>query len=401
MPRPTIANRALPRLLPRVFARWKSGPYGYTQAKSLVYSKTGNPGEVLHLHAHSISPTIPSSQVLLRTLAAPINPADINTVQGTYGIKPAFSQLIGTSEPSAIPGNEAVFEVLSAGSGVSHLSPGDWVIPASSGFGTWRTHVLADASTLMPIDKTGLTTTQAATVSVNPSTAYRLLRLYGPQNKPQGTMTPLAPNSGSWFVQNGANSGVGRAAIQLGRLWGLRSINVVRERATPAETEALKAELKELGATVVVTDAEFTAREWSAQLAEILGKGEEVGLGLNCVGGKSLTAMARTLGYGGSLVTYGAMAARERTQVPAGLMIFKDIRLLGFWLTRWNQTDAEGRRITINDILELMRQGRFVDVPYIEQKWEWDTGEKELAGMVQNGLEGFRGGKGIFMFGET
>ncbi|KAL5604870.1 hypothetical protein BROUX41_001799 [Berkeleyomyces rouxiae] len=401
MLRPVLNKQQPTRLLPRICARWKSGPYGYTQAKSLVYSNTGNPEEVLHLHSHSISPTIPSSQVLLRTLASPINPADINTVQGTYGIKPTFSQLIGTSEPSAIPGNEAVFEVLSTGSGVSHLSPGDWVIPASSGFGTWRTHALADASALMPIDKTGLTTTQVATVSVNPSTAYRLLRMYGPQNKPQGPMTPLAPNSGAWFVQNGANSGVGRSAIQFGRLWGLRSINVVRERTTPAETEALKAELTELGATAVVTDAEFTAREWPAQLAEILGKGEQVGLGLNCVGGKSLTAMARTLGHGGSLVTYGAMAARERTQVPAGLMIFKDIRLLGFWLTRWNQTDPEGRRVTINDILELTRQGRFVDVPYNEQKWEWETDEKQLASTVQKGLDGFRGGKGIFMFGDT
>jgi hypothetical protein len=27
--------------------RWKSGPYGYTQAKALVYSKYGEPGDVL------------------------------------------------------------------------------------------------------------------------------------------------------------------------------------------------------------------------------------------------------------------------------------------------------------------------------------------------------------------
>jgi trans-2-enoyl-CoA reductase len=27
--------------------RWKSGPYGYTQAKALVYSKYGEPSDVL------------------------------------------------------------------------------------------------------------------------------------------------------------------------------------------------------------------------------------------------------------------------------------------------------------------------------------------------------------------
>ncbi|KKA30817.1 hypothetical protein TD95_005056 [Thielaviopsis punctulata] len=399
MMRPAVLRQA-PRLIPRTDIRWKSGMYGYTQAKSLVYTKVGNPDEVLFVHKSSISPSIPASQVLLRTLAAPINPADINTIQGTYGVKPAYSSLNGTADPSAIGGNEGVFEVVSAGSQVSDtFKPGDWVIPASSGFGTWRTHALADANTLMSIDKTGLTPTQAATVSVNPSTAYRILRMYGPEKNLRG-MTPLEPNSGKWFIQNGANSGVGRAAVQFGKLWGLRSINVIRERDTPEATEALKKELFDLGATEVVTHAEFTSRDWSDRLKSILGK-DEIGLGMNCVGGKSLTAMARSMGHGGSIVTYGAMAAREPSQVPAGLMIFKDIRLLGFWLTRWNQNDPDGRRTTINDILEMMRQRRFVDVPYIEQKWDWDTEDAKLTSIVQKGLEGFRGGKGIFMFGDT
>ena len=35
------------RLLPRTFVRRKSGPYGYTQAKALVFSQYGEPSEVL------------------------------------------------------------------------------------------------------------------------------------------------------------------------------------------------------------------------------------------------------------------------------------------------------------------------------------------------------------------
>ena len=50
---------------------------------------------------------------------------------------------------------------------------------------------------------------------------------------------------------------MGRAAIQLGRLWNLKSINVIRERPSAEETEALKAELRDLGASKVVTEKDL------------------------------------------------------------------------------------------------------------------------------------------------
>jgi trans-2-enoyl-CoA reductase len=386
-----------------IAARYKSGPYGYTQAKALVFSKPGEPSEVLSLHTHSISPSIPSNSVLVRALAAPINPADINTVQGTYGSKPPFTSLIGTSEPSAIPGNEGVFEVVSAGSPSSSLQKGDWVIPAIGQFGTWRTHAVDEAEKFIKIDKEGLTPTQVATVSVNPCTAYRILRHYGPNAGLQAGlgMRPLEVGSGQWFIQNGANSGVGRAAIQFGKLWGLRSINVIRDRDTPEATETLKKELLDLGADVVVTESQFLSREWRDQLAEITRKGrEEIGLGLNCVGGKSATAVARSLGSGATLVSYGGMA-KQPVQLPLGLLIFKDIRFTGFWLSRLNEQDPTGRRHAINDILQIIRSGQFRDVPIEEVKWDWDTEEETLRNAVQQGLQGFRKGKGVFTFGET
>ncbi|KAK7209719.1 hypothetical protein V2G26_016897 [Clonostachys chloroleuca] len=387
--------------VPSLAVRRKSGPYGYTQAKALVFSKPGEPADVLSLHSHSISPSLPASSVLVRSLAAPINPADINTVQGTYGAKPPFTSLIGTSEPSATPGNEGVFEVLSSSS--PDFAKGDWVIPAISQFGTWRTHAVAEASKFIKVDKAGLSPLQVATVSVNPCTAYRILRHYGPNAgvKAGLGMRPLEVGSGEWFIQNGANSGVGRAAIQFGKLWGLRSINVVRERETEEATAALRRELEDLGADVIVTESQFMSREWRDRLAEITRQGrEQIGLGLNCVGGKSATAIARSLGEGATMVTYGGMA-KQPVALPVGLLIFKDIRFLGFWLSKWNEKDVEGRKHMINDILSLIRAGKFQDVPVDEVKWDWDTEESALRDAVQGGLQGFRKGKGVFVFGET
>ncbi|KAM0439752.1 hypothetical protein ACHAPT_000846 [Fusarium lateritium] len=398
--RPSAKLQRLPAV---AAARYLSGPYGYTQAKALVFSKYGEPSDVLQLHRHSISPSIPSNSVLVRSLAAPINPADINTVQGTYGSKPPFTSLIGTAEPSVVPGNEGVFEVVSVGSPSSSLQKGDWVIPAIGQFGTWRTHAVDEADKFIKIDKEGLTPTQVATVSVNPCTAYRILRHYGPNAGPKEGlgMRPLEVNSGQWFIQNGANSGVGRAAIQFGKRWGLRSINVVRDRDTPEATEALVKELQDLGADVVVTESQFLSREWRDKLADITRGGrEQIGLGLNCVGGKSATQIARALGDGGSMVTYGGMA-KQPVSLPVGLLIFKDIRFVGFWLSRWNERDPAGRKHMINDILDIVRSGQFRDVPIDEVKWDWETEEETLRNAVQQGLQGFRNGKGVFVFGET
>ncbi|KAK7754629.1 mitochondrial 2-enoyl thioester reductase [Diatrype stigma] len=387
---------------PLTSVRYKSGPYGYTQAKALVFSKFGEPSDVLKIHTHSISPTLPADSVLLRTLAAPINPADVNTIQGTYGVKPTFSPLIGTAEPSAIPGNEGVFEVQASTSPA--LAKGDWVIPARTGFGTWRTHAVAAAADLIPIRKDGpegaLNRLQAATVAVNPCSAYRMLRDFVGADSGSGGGGPM--REGDWFLQNGANSGVGRAAIQLGRRWGLRSINVVRARPTAEATEALRAELTALGATHVVTEEEFLTREFGPRLASWTRDAgpQGVRLGLNCVGGKSAQTVARNLGPAATMVTYGGMA-RQPVALPTGQLIFRDLRLRGFWLSRWADADVAAKRATVEEILEMCRRGEFADVPVNEVRWDWEAEEGVLRGAVQGTLEGFRGGKGVFVFEET
>ncbi|KAL1839295.1 hypothetical protein VTJ49DRAFT_1658 [Mycothermus thermophilus] len=400
--------------------RFKSGPYGYTQSKALVFTRFGEPADVLHLHTHSISPTLPQGAVLLRTLAAPVNPADVNTIQGTYGARPDFASqdpnsptnktrlLLGTPEPAAVPGNEGCFEVTAVGPGVDagKLKRGNWVIPAGPGFGTFRTHALVEDAVgrLVKVDGTGLSPVQVATVSVNPCSAYRMLRDYvdlvGESVRRFASADP--PRGGMWFIQNGANSGVGRAAIQLGRLWGLRSINVVRERETVEETEGLKAELKELGADVVVTEKEFLDRSFGARLKEEWTRGgrEPVLLGLNCVGGQSASAMVKALGPRGCMVTYGGMS-RQSFPFPTGPAIFKRLRFEGFWLTEWGKENPEEKRRMINEILDLMRQGKFKQMPVQEVKWDWDTEEQVLKDAIQGTLAGFRSGKGLFVFGDT
>lgn len=133
-----------------------------------------------------------SNEVLVRWLAAPINPADINQIQGVYPIKPPVP---------AVGGNEGCAVVEKVGTNVANLKVGDHVIPLNSGLGTWTQYGVYDASNLFHVDNS-LPVYHAATLQVNPSTAYRMLKDF----------VQLSP--GDFVVQNGANSAAGRYVIQ-------------------------------------------------------------------------------------------------------------------------------------------------------------------------------------------
>lgn len=327
----------------------------------------------------------------LRLLTAPMNPADVNQIQGVYPSKPPFETALGTVEPSAVGGNEGAFEVISTGAGVKNLSKGDWVIMKRTGQGTWRTHAQLDESQLIRIEnKEGLTPLQIGTVSVNPVTAYRMIRDFCDWDWMRA--------GEEWLIQNGANSGVGRAAIQLGREWGIKTLNVVRQRKTPEETEALKQELKDLGATVVVTEEEMLEGNFRDMVKEATRQGREpIRLALNCVGGKNATALAKTLAPNSHMVTYGAMS-KQPVALPSGLLIFKNLVFDGFWVSRWGDKNPELKENTIKDVLQLTRVGRFKDIPVDDVKWSWEAEGPELAESVQGTLGGYRSGKGVFTF---
>lgn len=347
----------------------------------------------LSLHQHSISPAIPSWSLLLRTLASPINPADINQIQGVYPSQPPFTNFLGTSESSAVGGNEGCFEIVRTGSAIKKemgLNPGDWVVTKAPNFGTWRTHALATPNDVLRVEKKGLTPIQVATASINPITAYCMLREFEPLKE------------GDWWIQNGANSAVGRAAIQLGKLWGFKSINIIRESSDSTTTSALREELLALGATYVLTDTELFKVQQCRELIMNWTNGgrEKIKLGLNCVGGKAASALAKCLSQGGHLVTYGNMS-RQPLLLPAGQLIFENLRFSGFWVSRWAKENPEEKQIVLSEILNLICSGKLKCAPLQIHEWDRHTTEFNLKCAIKGTLEGFRTAKSIFLFKDT
>lgn len=282
--------------------------YHHCNPAKLIYCEYGDPVKVVQKE-DSEMPQPKDGEVLVRMLAAPVNPADINTIQGKYPSKPKLP---------AVPGNEGVGEVVKVGSGVKNLKEGDHVVPLATNLGTWQSHLVTKNENLLKVpEKLGLI--EAATLTVNPSTAFRMLRDF----------TQLKP--GDTIIQNGANSAVGQSVIQICKAWGLRSVNIVRDRPNLDE---LKKYLEQLGAQYILTEEELRTTDLFKS-----GKLAKPKLGLNCVGGKSALELIRHLAEGSPLVTYGGMS-REPVTVPTSALIFKDIQFRGFWMTRWSKENA-------------------------------------------------------------
>jgi NADPH:quinone reductase-like Zn-dependent oxidoreductase len=258
----------------------------------------GDPEKVIRVEEMQL-PELRPQQVLVDVIAAPINPADLNLIEGTYGMQPNLP---------AVVGNEGVGVIAGVGSAVTHLAVGQRVI-APVRLGWWCTARVLDAAHVFAIPS-DVPRDAAAMLTINLATAYRML------------MDFVALKPGDWIIQNAANSAVGRFVIQIARQKGWRTVNVVRRRE-------LIEELKADGADAVVTDE----TPLSKQIGE-LTSGAEPLLGLNAVGGESAREIAKSLGPHGTLVTYGAMG-RQPLQIANSLLIFKDIRFRGFWVSEW------------------------------------------------------------------
>lgn len=295
-----------------------------TMTTKLIYKEYGEPIKVLNKETEEL-PEPKNKEVLLKMLAAPINPADINTIQGKYPSKPSLP---------AIPGNEGIAEIVKVGPDVSQFSEGDHVIPIITNSGTWRSHLILSHENILKVPK-NLGLVEAATLTVNPCTAFRMLRDF----------TTLKP--GDTIIQNGANSACGQNVIQICRVWGIRSVNIVRNRPNINE---LKEYLTKLGGTYVLTEEELRKTDIFKS-----NKIDKPKLGLNCVGGQNALELLRHLQNSSPFVTYGGMS-REPVIVPTSALIFKDIQIRGFWMTRWskNPDNAIERMEMFEELISMM-----------------------------------------------
>ena len=239
------ARRALPAALVR-----GARPYaGHVPSSTLalVYDNHGHPSKALRLREVPLPPLGPDD-VLVEMIASPVNPADLNMIEGTYPIRPGAFPAIG--------GNEGLGRVMRIGERVreslatrylTESNNGDafspdalakgaplHVVTAEPGCGTWRTHAVVPASKLRTLQRGTEPASvlpganahepyleELAQMSVNVQTAWRMLTDFA-------TLTPTQAT----VVLNAPTSAVGRAAIQLCKHRGVDVVALLRPRPT-------------------------------------------------------------------------------------------------------------------------------------------------------------------------
>jgi mitochondrial enoyl-[acyl-carrier protein] reductase / trans-2-enoyl-CoA reductase len=278
--------------------------------KVVQYAERGIPSDVAKV-LEVDAPVAGPGEVILDVEASPINPSDFLTITGDYGILPKLP---------AFCGNEGVGRVASVGEGVEDIAVGTRVFLPLGG-GTWRQQITARAADLVPVPP-GTDPLQMAMMTINPPTAYLMLRDY------------VRVDPGDWIIQNAANSGVGQYVIQLAAAQGAKSINIVRR-------PELVDELKAMGAEAVVVEGPDMVRE----VRKIIGD-EPLKLGLDAIGGDATLALGDCLTDDGIVVNYGLLSG-DPCKISSAATIFHDITLRGFWLARWFMQAPIGERMSV------------------------------------------------------
>lgn len=264
-----------------------------------------------------------TGQALVDVVAAPINPADVLTLTGEYGVLPPLP---------AFGGREGVGRVAELGADTRGPAVGRLVL-LPLGCGTWSTQVVVDAQQLVPLPDEA-DPLQLAMMTINPPTASLLLTEF----------VTLGPDE--WVLQNAANSAVGVYLAQLARHHGHRTVNVVRR-------EDAAAVVREAGGDVVLVDGE----DLPDRVAEATG-GAEIRLGIDAVGGAATGRLADCLCEGAVLVSYGRLGG-EPCRIQAEAFVFRDLTMRGFWLVNWfRRTPEEERAAVMREIAGLIAAGK-------------------------------------------
>jgi NADPH:quinone reductase-like Zn-dependent oxidoreductase len=309
-------------------------------------------------------PILAEGQVLLEMLAAPINPSDVLTLTGKYGILPPLP---------AIGGNEGVAKVVEHGPGVTAPELGQTVL-LPMGIGSWATHMVADAKSLVSLPN-GVDPIQLSMITINPPTAFLMLSEF----------VDLA--EGDWVIQNAANSGVGSYLIALAKQRGLKTVNVVRR-------ESLVEPMLAAGADVVLVDGEVDDLSLAKRVSAATD-GAAIKLGIDAVGGEATNRLGETLCDGATLVNYGAMSGEACTLAPT-IIIFKDITVRGFWLAKWFRTATpERQKEVFGNIISLIATGKLSAPIHATYK------VKEIKQAVEVAAGGERKGKVVMVKDQT
>jgi NADPH:quinone reductase len=293
-----------------------------TEFRAIVQSEYGAPEKVLRIATRQFRGEEPGTDdVLVRVIARPIHPGDIQVLSGL----PQAGRIEPIPEGTLrIPGLEGVGTILRIGANpevAKRFSEGQRVafFPA---MGSWAEYVVVRYNSLLPVPDE-ISDQIAAQMLINTITASVLFKAGGNSLKAT-TRLPV------YILQNAAASAVGRLLTQVALDRGIRPIRLVR---SDQSAERLQSVLP--GPPVVST----SDSNWKEQVRESLG-GHKLEVAFDALGGKAIDDLAELVDDGGTIINFGSLESNKGTNiyslVPNNLAL-KSVSIMGWFRLAENE----------------------------------------------------------------
>ncbi|WP_085299755.1 zinc-binding dehydrogenase [Cognaticolwellia mytili] len=277
-------------------------------------------------------PKLRKGQVLVKMLAAPVNPSDLVYLLGKYGLAPNNGAFVGFEGCGVVvEANAGLYGAWLKGKRVALSAQ-----PGSDG--VWAEYAITKANFCLPVRKE-LSDEQAATIIVNPCTSVCLVE----------RAIELGAKA---IVINAAASQVGKGVIRYAKLKGLKTIATVR-----SETNVTA--LEKLGATSVLLTSKETFVESLKQQAKTFNATVLV----DAVAAKDTPMLLKAMPNSSTAIVYGRLT--ETFDPFGGLfsvadLIFRDIRIEGFWLAKYIGDASPLKVLALSSkVQKLFAQGIF------------------------------------------
>ena len=317
--------------------------------RAVICPEFGKPG-VLRVQEIS-EPVLGPGQVRVRVNAAGVNFADIMKINGTYQYK---------SEPPFVPGMELAGMVEECGAGVTMFRPGDRVCGGATS-GAFAEIAVVEAADLhllpdnMDID-------QAAAFPIAYGTSHLGLEERG------------RLQAGETLLVLGAGGGVGLTAVEIGKRMGAKVI------ASAGSDDRLAAALSQ-GADHVIDHRSENIRDRVKALTD--GRGAD--LIYDPVGGGGFYAAFRAVARSGRVLIVG-FASGEVPQIPANIVLVKNLSILGYVWGSYREFGANLMRQSMTTLLKWYEEGSLR--PRQPMVMDLDQATEALTALVERRVTG-------------
>lgn len=298
--------------------------------KAILCTSYGPPENLVLQELPDLVPD--KGQAVVEVYSASLNFPDTLQIQGKYQFQPPM--------PFS-PGSEVGGVIKALGEGMQGFTVGDRVM-ATPSVGGMAEQVLVSASGLRKIpDNMDFNT--AASFAMVYTTSYHALKQRA-QLQPGETLLVL-----------GASGGVGLAAVELGKLMGVRVI------AAASSDEKLEF-VKQLDPDELLNYGDGDLKEKVKALTD--DKGADVIY--DPVGGDLFDQATRCINWNGRLLVVGFTSGRI-PEYKANLALLKGSSMVGVFLGRFRKEEPEAYERNFSELLQMYAEGRIK--PIVTQKF--------------------------------